>query len=334
MFEARKLCPHAAIVPPDMAKYSEVGRQVRNLMLALTPLVEPLSIDEAFMDLSGTERLHGLMPAKSLARFAQAVERELGITVSIGLAPNKVLAKVASDLDKPRGFAVLGSEAATVLADKPVSIIFGVGKVAQARLQQDGIRLMSDLQRMNEAELFRRLGPEGARLSRLARGLDDRRVSPDREAKGVSNETTFAEDTADFDALERILWRLSEKVSARLKAAALAGSTITLKLKTTDFRLRTRARSLEHPTKLAANIFAVGRDLLAKEATGTRFRLLGIGMSSLIETDQPDRGDLIDRRTADAEQAMDRLRAKFGRGAVVRGLGFEPHVADEDDDDE
>jgi DNA polymerase-4 len=325
MFEARRLCPAAAVVRPDMEKYARIGRQVRLLMLDLTPLVEPVSIDEAFMDLSGTERLHGTSPAKALAGFAARVEREIGITVSIGLSCNKFLAKIASDLDKPRGFAVLGAgEAAAFLAARPVTQIFGVGRVAQARLGADGFRTVGDLQRAGTAELTRRYGPEGARLARLARGLDDRPVRAEREAKSISAETTFDRDIAEFRQLELRLWRLSEKVSARLKAGALAGMTVTLKLKTAGFRIRTRAQSFGHPTQLAAKIFACGRELLAREADGTRYRLIGIGVSALSPAAQSDAADLIDRRTAEAEQAIDRLRARFGDDAVVKGLAFDP----------
>jgi DNA polymerase-4 len=324
MFEARRLCPHATVVRPDMEKYARVGRQVRELMFKLTPLVEPVSIDEAFMDLSGTARLHGMSPAKALAGFAGEVERALGITVSIGLASNKFLAKIASDLDKPRGFAVLGGgEAAAFLAPKPVALIFGVGRIAQQRLARDGLRTIGDLQRAGESELRRRYGAEGARLFRLARGLDDRSVRAEREAKSISAETTFARDIAEFRPLELRLWRLAEKVSARLKANALAGSTVTLKLKSADFRIRTRAQSLGHPTQLTSRIFAVGRDLLGREIDGTMFRLIGIGLSGLREADGADFADLIDRRSAGAEQAMDRLRERFGDEAVVKGLALE-----------
>ena len=322
MFEALRRCPNATVVRPDMAKYARVGREVRAMMLDLTPLVEPLSIDEAFLDLSGTERLHGMTPAKTLARFARTVEREVGITVSVGLSCNKFLAKTASDLDKPRGYAVLGEkEAAAFLAPRPVSAIFGVGKVTQACLARDGYRTIADLQRADLADLMRRYGEEGLRLSRLSRGIDARRVSPDREAKSISSETTFETDISDFRALERRLWQLTEKVSARLKAGELVGSTVTLKLKTADFRLRTRARSLAHPTQLAATIFAAGRDLLARETDGTAFRLIGVGVSSLEE----DAGtvDFIESRTADAEAAVDKLREKFGRDAVVKGIALD-----------
>jgi DNA polymerase-4 len=330
MFEARRLCPHAAVVPPDMEKYARVGREVRKMMLKLTPLVEPVSIDEAFMDLSGTARLHGMSPAKALAGFAGAVETELGITVSIGLSCNKFLAKIASDLDKPRGFAILGDgEAAAFLAPKPVALIFGVGKIAQQRLAGDGFRTIGDLQRAGERELMRRYGAEGARLARLARGLDERKVNADREVKSISAETTFDEDIGDFRPLELRLWRLTERVSARLKANRLAGSTVTLKLKTADFRIRTRAQSFAHPTQLATRIFAAGRDLLAREVDGTMFRLIGIGVSALRDAEGADFADLIDRRHADAEQAIDRLRRKFGDDAVVKGLAL-----DETDDEE
>jgi DNA polymerase-4 len=327
MFEARRLCPHATVIRPNMEKYAAVSRQVRALMLELSPLVEPVSIDEAFLDLAGTERLHGMKAAKVLARFAARVESTIGITVSIGLAGNKFLAKIASDLDKPRGFAVLGrAEAAAFLADKPVSLIFGVGKVAAQRLAKDGIRLIADLQRLDERELMRRYGAEGQRLWHLARGIDERAVDPERARKSVSAETTFERDIASFRALEKQLWALCEEVSGRLKDMRLAGATVTLKLKTADFRILTRARSLESPTQLAGRIFAAGRDLLARETNGTRYRLIGIGMSALTDAEEADPADLIDRsieRRAAAERAVDRVRGRFGHEAVVRGLAFE-----------
>jgi DNA polymerase-4 len=332
MFEARRLCPHATIVSPRMDEYARIGREVRALMSELTPIVEPVSVDEAFMDLSGTSRLHGTSPAKALARFAHEVENDLGITVSIGLSCNKFLAKIASDLDKPRGFAVLGrEEASAFLAPKSVTWIFGVGKIAQQRLARDGVRTIGDLQRLGERELMRRYGAEGRRLARLSHGIDDRCVQTQRETKSISAETTFERDLADFRPLELHLWRLCERVSSRLKRSALAGSTVTLKLKTADFRLRTRAQSLAHPTQLAGRIFGVGRDLLATQADGTMFRLIGIGMSSLGPADGAELADLVDRRTAEAEQAMDRLREKFGERAVIRGLAF--NLDDEEPDD-
>ncbi|MGA7074287.1 DNA polymerase IV [Bradyrhizobium sp.] len=333
MFKALALCPSAVVVPPDMAKYVRVGREVRRAMQALTPLVEPLSIDEAFLDLSGTQRVHGMIPAKVLARFAQTIERDVGVTVSVGLSCNKFLAKIASDLDKPRGFAALDQEEArAMLADKPVNFIFGVGPATQERLVQRGYRLIADLQRADETELMKQFGGEGQRLWRLARGIDGRRVVADRGAKTISSETTFENDIRDFTTLEKMLWRLSEKVSARLKNSELAGSTITLKLKTADFRQRTRSQSIHAPTQLAAKIFAISREMLAKEIDGTAFRLMGTGVSALRSGSDAHDTDMLDRRSADAERAIDGLRKKFGEAAVIRGIAYEgPEKSDEED---
>jgi DNA polymerase-4 len=324
MFKALALCPAATVIRPDMAKYVRVGREVRRAMQALTPLVEPLSIDEAFLDLEGTQRVHGMIPAKVLARFARDVERDIGITVSVGLSCNKFLAKVASDLDKPRGFASLDQEEARVmLADKPVGFIFGVGPATQERLVQHGYRTIADLQRAEENHLIKQFGAEGRRLWRLARGHDDRRVVPDRGAKTISSETTFDNDIRDFATLEKTLWWLSERVSARLKGSELAGSTITLKLKTADFRQRTRSQSIHAPTQLAARIFAVSRQMLAKEIDGTAFRLMGAGVSALRPGSDAHDADMLDRRSADAERAIDNLRKKFGQAAVIRGIAYD-----------
>jgi DNA polymerase IV len=297
---------------------------VREAMQALTPLVEPLSIDEAFLDLAGTERVHGMIPAKVLARFARDVERDVGITVSVGLSCNKFLAKIASDLDKPRGFAALDQdEARTLLADKPVGFIFGVGPATQERLAGRGFRTIADLQRADEIELMRQFPSDGRRLWRLARGIDERKVVADRGAKTISSETTFETDIRDFATLEKLLWRLSEKVSSRLKNASLAGSTVTLKLKTADFRQRTRSQSITAPTQLAAKIFAISRELLAKEIDSTAFRLMGTGVSALRPGAEGDDSDMLDRRAAHAERAMDNLRKKFGKSAVIRGIAYD-----------
>jgi DNA polymerase-4 len=264
------------------------------------------------------------MPAKVLARFAREVERDIGISVSVGLSCNKFLAKIASDLDKPRGFAALDQEEArTLLADKPVGFIFGVGPATQERLVQRGFRTIADLQRADEIELMKQFSSEGRRLWLLARGIDDRKVVADRGAKTISSETTFETDIRDFATLERLLWRLSEKVSSRLKTASLAGSTITLKLKTADFRQRTRSQTVHSPTQLAAKIFATSREMLAKEIDGTAFRLMGAGVSALQPGSQADDTDMLDRRSAHAERAMDDLRRKFGSAAVMRGIAYE-----------
>jgi len=324
MFKALALCPSAIVIRPDIAKYVRVGREVRHAMQALTPLVEPLSIDEAFLDLGGTQRMHGLIPAKVLARFAREVERDIGITVSVGLSCNKFLAKIASDLDKPRGFAALDqAEARTLLADKTVGFIFGVGPATQERMIQRGFRIIADLQRADESELMKQFGAEGRRLWRLARGIDDRRVVPDRGAKTISSETTFENDICDFSTLEKMLWRLSENVSSRLKQSGFAGSTITLKLKTADFRQRTRSQSIHGPTQLAAKIFDTTREMLTREIDGTAFRLMGAGVSALCPGSQADDSDMLDRRSAQAERAMDDLRKKFGNTAVIRGIAYD-----------
>jgi len=331
MFKAKALCPDAVILPPDMARYAAVGRQMRALMLELTPLVEPLSIDEAFLDLGGTERLHRATPAETLARFASRAEREVGISVSVGLSYCKFLAKIASDLDKPRGFAVIGrAEAAGFLAGLPVGSIWGVGEVAQNRLAGAGVRLIGDIQRMDEAQMIRRFGAEGQRLWRLAHGRDDRPVRPRRDSKSVSAETTFASDIGERGELARRLYLLSEKVSRRLKEQQLAGAGVTLKLKTASFRLRTRNRLLPAPTQLTSRIFAAARELLDQELTQSRgagesFRLIGVGVSHLCASQDADLGDLVDTgvvREKAAETAMDALRAKFGAGAIYKGIAL------------
>jgi len=334
MFKALKLCPDAVVRKPDMAKYAGVGREVRALMLALTPLVEPLSIDEAFLDLSGTGRLHGRSPALALADLARRIERDIGITVSIGLSHNKFLAKIASDLDKPRGFAVIGrAEALAFLASRPVSQIWGVGKAMQAELARAGIVSVAQLQTMEKVDLMRRFGSMGARLYHLSRGEDDRRVSPDEEIRSISAETTFAQDIRDGGELERILWRLCEKVSRRAKAKGLAGSTVTLKLKTADFRALTRSRSLSGATRLAHRMFDAARPLLRSLADGQAYRLIGVGISHL-QGHAPDDDADLDPRLASrtrAELAMDRLKAKFGETAIGTGRTLGPRDDAADD---
>jgi DNA polymerase-4 len=326
MFQALKLCPEATVIPPDMAKYAAVGREVRQLMLGLTPLVEPLSIDEAFLDLAGTERLHGRSAAFSLALLARDIERRVGITVSIGLSHNKFLAKMASDLDKPRGFSVIGrTQTRAFLAERPVSAIWGVGKAMQAELAKDGITMIAQLQTRDKPDLMKRYGALGARLYHLARGEDARPVSPDEETKSINAETTFDEDISEFKALERILWQMSEKVSRRAKKEGLAGHTVTLKLKTADFKLRTRSASFQDATVLADRIFSAAQPLLRQEANGVAFRLLGVGISQLCELD-PAAGDAtLDERAATrarVEHAVDQLREKFGNDVVERGLAL------------
>ncbi|HEY9011633.1 MAG TPA: DNA polymerase IV [Devosia sp.] len=323
MFTAKKLCPDAVIIPPNMEKYVGVSRQIRAIMDTLTPLVEPLSIDEAFLDLAGTETLHKSPPAVTLARFAKRVEDEIGVTISVGLSHNKFLAKTASDLDKPRGFAVIGKgETLSFLAAQPVSLIYGVGKVFTETLRRDGFETIGQLQEADPADLVRRYGDSGARLARLSRGEDSRTVNVDGEMKTVSAETTFNTDLAGFDALATELLALSERLSGRLKSKGITGDTVTLKLKSAGFRLRTRARHLMIPTQLANVLYETGLQLLAREVDGTAFRLIGIGVSGISEAKGEDPVDLLEpqiARKAAAERAMDRVRNRFGEDAVIRG---------------
>ncbi|HEY7385805.1 MAG TPA: DNA polymerase IV [Beijerinckiaceae bacterium] len=326
MFQALKACPHAVVIRPDIGKYGEVGHQVRRLMRELTPLVEPVSIDEAFLDLTGTERLHHASPALSLLRFARRVEQEIGITVSVGLSYNKFLAKIASDLEKPRGFSIIGrAEAAAFLQDRPVGMIPGIGKAAQARLAKAGVTLMRHLRETPEDRLIAVIGRDAQRLARLANGKDDRPVTPEHETKSISAETTFESDLASFDDLEPILWRLCEKVAHRLKRSQLAGRSVTLKLKDSGFRLRTRSRSGLPSTQLAARLFEPARMMLRNACDGTAFRLIGVAASDLCDGAEADRGDLADLqvgREAQMEAAVDRIREKFGRNAVQKGLAL------------
>ena len=326
MFQARKLCPQAVIVKPRHAHYSAVARQIRGLMEALTPLVEPLSLDEAYLDLSGTERIHHRSPARTMAKLASDIEREVNITVSIGLSGNKFLAKLASELDKPRGFAVIGmAEAKSFLRDKPIAMMRGAGKVMQARLERDGLTTIGQLQDADPKELSVRYGATGLWLHRMANAQDSRRVDPGGEMKTISSETTFNSDLSKLADLESVLWRQAERVSARAKTHELAGRTVVLKLKTSDFRLRTRSTSLDSPTQLADRIFRTAQAALKREADGTRFRLLGVGLSNLGPAVGADPSSLIDvtpDKRAAAERAMDKIRAKFGGSSVEKGRAF------------
>jgi len=331
MFKALKACPDAVVIPPNMSKYAAVGREVRALMLEATPLVEPLSIDEAFLDLSGTERLHGASPARTLIRLIRRIESEIGVTASVGLSYNKSLAKIASDLDKPRGFAIIGrAESGSFLAEQPISLIWGVGPALQKKLHAGGIRTIGQLREYDEAALIARYGAMGKRLYWFCRGEDQRRVTPHGAAKSVSAETTFNDDHRDFEALKSRLWRLCEKVSSRLKAKDLAGGTVTLKLKSADFRSRTRATTLEAPTQLAEVLFRAGAALLEREIDGTAYRLIGIGASALTDASRADPPDLLDPdagKRAKVERVIDAVRDKLGADAIGKGRGLGSRTA-------
>ena len=326
MFKALDACPDAVVIRPNMEKYVAVGKEIRTMMRTLTPQVEPLSIDEAFLDLNGTQRLHGACPAEVLAGFVREVEEKLDLTISVGLSYCKFLAKVASDMNKPRGFSVVGEEEALAfLRTQPVSIVWGVGKVTQAMLARDGIRDLATVQDMEESQLVKRYGSMGLHLSRLANGKDSRNVTPSSGMKSVSAETTFFDDISEEENLLPILRSLSEKVSARLKKSHIAGQTVVLKLKTADFKSRTRNRQIPDPTQLADRIFRTGSDLLKRELDGTKFRLLGIGVSTLGPDENADPDDLVDvdsSKRASAERAIDSVRGKFGNKAVEYGLTF------------
>ncbi|MHA1529999.1 MAG: DNA polymerase IV [Alphaproteobacteria bacterium] len=325
MFKALKLCPDAVVLPPRMEVYVAVSRQIREAMLALTPLVEPLSLDEAFLDLTGTGRLLGAPPAVAMARLAQTIEREIGITVSVGLSHNKYLAKVASDLDKPRGFSVIGeAETLDFLAPRPVRSIWGVGAALARRLEADGIHLIADLRPLGAERLVARYGRIGQRLHELSHGIDPRRVDPDQPTRSISTETTFEADIADRDQLIGHLWRLAVKTSDRAKAKGLAGGTVTLKLKCADFRALTRQDRLASPTSLAETIYRHGEAMLAGLLERAPFRLIGIGISDLEQADggAAPPGDLFEgdqTARSDAEAATDEIRARFGKDAIIRG---------------
>jgi len=324
MFKALKLCPDAVVIKPRMEVYAQVSRQIRALMEDLTPAIEPLSLDEAFLDLTGTARLHGAPPAVMLAKLVKTMREELGLTGSIGLSHNKFLAKIASDLDKPHGFSVIGAaETADFLHDKPVSLIWGVGQATRTALDTAGIRTISDLLRWDKTDLIARFGAMGDRLWHLARGQDARRVSANTPMKSISNETTFSEDTGDLDILDGHLWRLSEKVADRAKAKAIAGRVVTLKLKRANHAILTRRVALRDATQLADTLYRTARGLMDQLDDTAPYRRIGVGLSDLVPQDNADlSGDLLDpdaKSRASAERATDSIRKKYGAGAILKG---------------
>ena len=324
MFQALKLCPEAIVVQPRMEEYVKASKAIRAMMQDLTPAIEPLSLDEAFMDMTGTNKLHGAPPAVMLAKLIKRMKGELGLTGSIGLSHNKFLAKVASDLDKPRGFSVIGkAETNSFLLDKPIGLIWGVGAVAKESLGKAGIQTFSDLLRWDRQDLNQRFGSLGDRLWHLARGHDLRRVTPDSPVKSISNETTFFKDTSDSDILDGHIWRLAEKVSDRAKARDLAGRGVTLKLKRKDHKSLSRRVTLRDPTQIADRIYRTARDLFGQVGPQGPYRLMGVGLSDLVgDADSDLTSDLLDPNAAKrtkAERATDAIRAKFGSDAIVKG---------------
>jgi len=324
MFQALKLCPEAVVVKGRMSAYAEASRAIRAMMEDLTPAVEPLSLDEAFLDLTGTARLHGAPPAVMLAGLVRRMETELGLTGSIGLSHNKFLAKLSSELDKPRGFAIIGrAETEAFLCDKPVRMIWGVGQSTQSALHAAGIRTFDDLRRWDRRDLAARFGGFGDRLWHLSRGQDARRISARAPVKSISKETTFSQDTAHDDILDGHLWRLSEQVADRAKARGLAGRVVTLKVKQSSHTSATRRLALRSPAQLADTIYRAARGLLDRADVPGPFRLIGVGISDLVaEQDGAETGDLLDPaagRRAAAERATDTIRARFGADAIIKG---------------
>lgn len=324
MFQALRLCPEAVVVKPRFEAYVAASRAIRAMMDDLTPVVQPLSLDEAFMDLSGTMRLHGAPPAVMLARLVKRMKNELGLTGSVGLSHNKFLAKVASDLDKPRGFSVIGrAETVDFLRPRPVRLIWGIGPAAQESLDRVGIRTFADLERWDRDELTRRFGQTGERLWHLARGEDFRPVRSDEPVRSISNETTFHADTSDPDILDGHIWRMAEKAASRAKARDLAGRVIVLKLKRANHTLITRRISLPHPTQTADMIYRTARGLFDQVNDPGPFRLLGVGLSEITDDSGADlQADLLDpdaAKRAGTERAADAIRARFGKDAIIKG---------------
>ena len=313
MFQALKLCPEAVIIKPRMEVYVEASRAIRAMMEEMTPAIEPLSLDEAFLDMTGTARLHGQPPAMMLARLVRRMKTELGLTGSIGLSR-----------DKPHGFSVIGAgETADFLRDKPVGMIWGGGAATQTALEKAGIRSFSDLLRWEQTDLIARFGSMGDRLWHLARGQDTRRVSRHRPVKSISNETTFSDDTGDAEILDGHIWRLAEKVADRAKAKEMAGRVVTLKLKRADHTVLSRRLSLHDPTQLADRIYRTARALFDQVDHQSAYRLIGVGLSELSGAEGADMaGDLLDPGAAQrsrAERAADSIRSRFGEKAIVKG---------------
>ncbi|MEC8163208.1 MAG: DNA polymerase IV [Pseudomonadota bacterium] len=299
MFKAKQACPDAVVIRPNMAKYKAVGEQIRDLMREVTPLVQPLSIDEAFLDLTDVVAEGNNSAAMRLAALVLRIEQKIGVNTSIGLSYNKFLAKIASDLDKPRGFAVIGrAEACDFLAGKPVGMLWGVGRSLAGKLRRNGITKIGQLQQIEEQELVAKYGVIGSRLYHFARGNDTRKVEPNSQTKSISAETTFEIDISDATALLERIVPLCHTVARRLENKYLAGQGVTVKLKQSDFRLLTRSRRLANPTQQAEAIYRAAKWLIEREADGRTFRLIGVGVDDLTDASDADPPDLFAARGA------------------------------------
>ena len=327
MFKAKKLCPNAVIIKPRMERYIEISKKIRKMMLELTPEIEPLSIDEAFLNMKGTQKLHKMNPAQKMAQFAKDIEQKIGISVSIGIAPNKFLAKIASDMDKPKGFYVIGNnDKKKFLTDKPITMLWGVGKATQKIMEKDGIKTIGDLQKIKIDKLTKKYGAIGTRLAELAKGEDKRKIAKTTKAKSISSETTLHKDIANPKELMPMLRTAAQKVSKQLKKSNNAGQTIILKLKTNQFKLKTRSKTLMYPTQLADVIFQNAKIMLEKETNGkTKFRLIGVGVTQICSSENADPHDLVNQEGNQrkiTEKAMDKVTEKYGSRAIEFGITF------------
>jgi nucleotidyltransferase/DNA polymerase involved in DNA repair len=318
---ACKLCPQGIFVRPDMKKYAQVSKQIMTILGTFTPFVQPVSVDEAFMDVTGSTKKFG-DPLTIAKRIKAEIHAQTGLTASVGVAPNKFLAKLASDLNKPDGLTVI-TEANKVemLAPLPVSKIWGVGKVTEMRLQELGIRTIGDLQRFPLDELRHRFGNTAEHLRALAMGEDDREVVTDEETKSISSEQTFDVDTADLDQIKKCLLEQCEEVGLRLRGEKVAARTVLLKLRYADFTTLTRRRTLPQPTQDEMMLYEVAGQLLVAEGIeGKRIRLIGVGASNLVPPGlQGDLFDLDPEKRARVNKVVDDLRARLGPKAVRRG---------------
>ena len=324
MARAVKLCPDLVVIPPNGEVYAQVSREVMEILGSFSPLVEPLSLDEAFVDITGTERLHG--PPRELAETLKArMRRELDLVVSVGVAPNKHVAKIASDLDKPDGLVVVQpDEVSDFLRPLAVSRIFGVGPVTQRKLEAMEIHTIGQLAQRSERELSDRLGVVGQQIVRLARGEDSRPVEVHHEEKTVGHENTFAHDIEDLDELERVVQDQADRVAARLRRQGLAARVVVLKAKTADFVLRTRRRTLPRRTSDGSMLGKSARQLLAKLVRGGigPLRLTGVSAADLAPEDEPGQLTFDEPQRQQEKslgQTLDQITAKFGKGSLVRG---------------
>jgi len=320
LFEARRLCPHGVYLPVRPHRYAEMSGKIMAIFRETSPLVEQLSIDEAFLDLTGMERLGG---AETIARKVQdRIMDELKLSASVGLAPNKFLAKLASDMRKPHGFVKIApEEAALLLAPMPVSKIFGIGRSAEEKLKQFGIEKIGQLAAADITILRKVFGINAEQVKLLARGLDDRPVVNEEEAKSIGKENTFERDLTDFESCREEVLDLCGQVGWRLRREKLAGHTVTLKVKFADFHTITRSATSDRLIAWDEDIFALVEKLLQKINVKPGVRLLGVSVSNLFcPEDEPTLGFEEDERMKKRNQAIDALKGKFGENIIKRGI--------------